>query len=153
VYAPLRRANDPKAYVSWKELWGGSARVMQQCCGNYRTPTILRQGLQWMESIKENECNLTYARNPHEMARVMEDHTRITIGELLLNGVLEQMEHGKDVPRGTYVYYQLKDGVFTTELKPDKFWLAAPYEDSYLGNYNKIRAGERAEQAEKKEVV
>ena len=99
----------------------------------------------WMDSIKKNEMQLTYARTPHELARVMEDHTRITVGELLLNGVLNQMEHGDEIPRGNYVYYQLRDGEFTTSLKEDKFWLKAPYEDSYLGNYDKIRRQEREE--------
>lgn len=145
VYAPIKRADDPKAYISWKELWGGSARVMQQCCGNYKTPAVLRCGLMWMDSIKKNEMQLTYARNPHELARVLEDHTRITLGELLLEGCLEQMEHGEEVPKGTYVFYRQKDGKIQTVLKPDQFWLKPPYETSYLENYQKIRAEEEKE--------
>ena len=29
VYAPVRRTDDERAYISWKELWGGTTRVMQ----------------------------------------------------------------------------------------------------------------------------
>ena len=152
VYAPVKRAGKPEAYVSWKELWGGCARVMQQCCGNYRTPSILRQGLIWMDSIRKNELQLTYARTPHELARVLENHTRIEVGELMMRGVLDRMENGETVPEGNYVYYQLKDGEFTTILKEDKFWLRAPYEDSYLGNYDKIRRQER-EEMQREEAV
>lgn len=29
VYASVRRTDDERAYISWKELWGGTTRVMQ----------------------------------------------------------------------------------------------------------------------------
>ena len=35
LYAPVKRweSGDDRDHISWKELWAGSTRVMQQCCG------------------------------------------------------------------------------------------------------------------------
>ncbi len=94
VYAPVKRAEegDLSNYISWKELWGGSARVMQQCCGDNLTVPIIDLGLTWLDSIKKNEMQHTYARNPHELARVMEDETRITVSEMFLNACREKVK-------------------------------------------------------------
>jgi len=102
VHAPVRRTGDPGAYVSWKELWGGSARVMQQCCGDFKTISILEHGLTWLDSIKKNEMQRTYARNPHELARVMEDETRITVSEMFLHAcIIKIRTDASDLPGGT----------------------------------------------------
>lgn len=94
VYAPIKRgqSGDLSHYISWKELWGGSARVMQQCCADNLTIPIIDLGLKWLDSIKKNEVQHTYARNPHELARVLEDETRITVSEMFLLACREKVQ-------------------------------------------------------------
>ncbi len=143
VYAPIRRTGQSDSYISWKELWGGSTRVMQQCCGDFKTPSILRHGLTWLDSIKKNEMQHTYARNPHELARVIEDESRITVSEMFLEACLVKLETDcSDLPAGTYVFNHLEDGRLVTTYREDRYWLKAPYADSYLENYKRCRAKE-----------
>ena len=144
VYAPVRRCGDREAYVSWKELWAGSARVMQQCCGNFRTVPLLQTGLFWLDSIKQYEMQLTYARTPHELARVLECESRITNSELFCLAGIEKLQEKK--PHETdYVFHRLVHGKLETEYFEDKYWLKAPYADSYLENYCLHRAEELKE--------
>lgn len=143
VYAPVKRFGNKEAYVSWKELWAGSARVMQQCCGNYRTIQILKTGLTWLDSIKNYEMQLTYARTPHELARVLECESRITNSELfILAGISKLREPEEKVKKDQYVFHQLENGNFHTIYREDKYWLKAPYKDNYLENYTNCRVGE-----------
>ena len=98
VYAPAKRYGQTDAYVSWKELWGGSSRVMQQCCGEYLSESTLKLGLEWLESIRKNEASQTFARNPHELARVMECETRLTVGSLYMNACITLLKAEKEHP-------------------------------------------------------
>lgn len=146
VYAPVRRWGSKEAYVSWKELWAGSARVMQQCCGTFRTVQIMQVGLQWLSSIKEYEMQLTYARTPHELARVLECESRITNSELFLRaGIakLENQEKGGDPE--LYMFHQLVEDQFCTTYREKDYWLHAPYADNYLENYLQCRSKEPEE--------
>ncbi len=143
VYAPIRRMDAPDAAISWKELWGGSARVMQQCCANFLSRSTLELGLYWLDSIKKNEVRHTYARNPHELARVLEDSTRITVSEMFLHGCLAQLgARASDIKPGTYIFQQLtQDGIVNSFKEPD-YWLKAPYAPDYLDNYVNCRSSE-----------
>jgi len=109
VYAPAKRAEDPEACISWKELWGGSSRVMQQCCGEYLSISTLRIGLEWLDSIRRNEGSMTFARNPHELARVMECETRLTVGSLFMNACISLLEAAKDHPEAFYTEEEMKE--------------------------------------------
>ncbi|MCD8127276.1 MAG: FAD-binding protein [Clostridiales bacterium] len=143
VYAPVMRAGDPDAYISWKELWGGSARVMQQCCGDFKTIPILEHGLKWLDSIKQGEMQHTYARNPHELAKVMEDESRITVSEMFLQACIVKIKTDKsDLPAGTYIFNQLVGDQVVTTYKEPQYWLKAPYAPTYLENYERCRAKE-----------
>lgn len=145
VYAPVKRLGDPDAYVSWKELWAGSARVMQQDCADNLSIPILRHGLQWMDSIKKQEMQQTYARNPHELARVLECETRITCSEVILNACISKIEaetSGK-LQKDTLMFNRMVDGKIETTFDTDKYWLRAPYAADYLENYNNCIAAEK----------
>jgi succinate dehydrogenase/fumarate reductase flavoprotein subunit len=145
VYAPVKRIGRPEAYVSWKELWGGSARVMQLCCGEYKTIPVLEQGLMWLDSIKKQETQQTYARNPHELARVLECETRITVSEVYLHACIAKIEEEKNRGgRGKLIFNQLADGKVITTVRERRYWLKAPYAPSYLENYDRCRAAEKA---------
>jgi len=144
VYAPVKRAGNPEAYISWKELWAGSARVMQSDCGEYKTIPILKHGLMWLDSIKKYEMQLTYARNPHELARVLECETRITCSEVFLVACIAKIEaEEKGLGEDKYIFQQLVDGKVVTTYKDHKYWLKPPYAPTCLENYNRCRAAEK----------
>lgn len=145
VYAPTKRKGDPSAYISWKELWGGTTRVMQQCCGEYRTIPILKQGILWLDSVKRSEGSLTYARNPHELARVLECDTRFTVSSIFLNACIARIEaEDAGLDGNGYIFNRLDGDKVLTIHKEDKYWLKGENESTYLGNYNKCRAAERS---------
>lgn len=138
VYAPVRRCGLDGADISWKELWSGETRVMQQCCADFMTDSILEQGLLWMDSIRHDEASRTYARNPHELARVLEVETRMTVGEMFMHACRIKLQTDRqELPEGTYVFNRLDGDVVKSELREPEYWLKPPYEPSYLENYLK----------------
>jgi succinate dehydrogenase/fumarate reductase flavoprotein subunit len=147
VYAPIERAGKSGAYVSWKELWAGTARVMQQECAEVgdMTVPILKHGLLWLDSIKKSEMQKTYARNPHELARVLECETRVTCSEVVLNACIAVLEAADKGIRGreTVLINQMVDGEFVTTYKKGKFWIEPPYAPSCLENYELCRKAEK----------
>ena len=129
VYAPVERMNDAKASISWKELWMGMNRVMQQDCNAFRTPaTCAHAGLMWAwTAFKKQEMLLTYARNPHELARVLECESRVTVAEIYLHLSLANFKAAEDgVGKDKYMYNKLLDGELITTYKEDKWWLKPP---------------------------
>lgn len=132
VYAPVKRWGDKKAYVSWKELWGGTARVMQQCCGEYRTIPILECGLTWLQSIQNTEARMTYARNPHELARVLEGETRITCSEVFLRACIEKLRGSGS---SGMVFIHQENGRINLRTEEDHFWLKGDNRPTYEENY------------------
>lgn len=146
VYAPVKRANDPEARISWKELWMGLNRVMQQDCGEFYTGATLKHGLMWLKSIREKEMKMTFARNPHELTRVLECESRVTIGEIYLHLGLANIEAAEQgVPKEMHMFTKLVDGQRILTFKEDEWWLKAPYAPTYLENYNICRAKEKVE--------
>lgn len=136
VYAPIKRAPDKRSYISWKELWGGTARVMQSCCNEYRTVPTLREGLRWLGSIERAEYNQTYARNPHELARVLECGTRLTVSGIFMEACIakiEAEERGEDDE--AFQFNCLREGRVVTETREKDYWLKPPYRKDYLENY------------------
>jgi succinate dehydrogenase/fumarate reductase flavoprotein subunit len=148
VYAPVKRMNDQQAVISWKELWMGMNRVMQQDCNEFRTPATCRHGLMWLDSIKKHEMHMTYARNPHELVRVLECESRVTVAEIYLYLGLANFQAAEEnigINKSTdkYMFNKLKDGELLTTFKEDKWWLKPPYAPTYLENYTKSRALEK----------
>ncbi len=153
-YAPIKRftENPEENFISWKELWAGSARVMQQCCAEYKTSPILEQGLKWIASIRKNEATHTFARNPHELARVLECDTRLTISEMYLHGCKVKAEADEQsLPDDTYIFCSQRDGRMRIRYEQTQYWLKAPWSNSYLENYEACRTGEREKYDLKKE--
>ena len=145
VYAPVKRAGSADANVSWKELWMGLNRVMQQDCGEFRTPALYKHGLMWLDSIKKHEMQLTYARNPHELARVLECESRVATGEIYLHLGLANAKAEADGADGKLVYTKFVDGDAVNVYRDDEWWLKAPYAPTYIENYEKCRAFEKEE--------
>jgi hypothetical protein len=142
VYAPTKRVSEAKSCISWKELWAGTARVMQQCCGEYKTVPILKTGLKWLDSIKNSEATHTYARNPHELARVLECDTRIVVSSIFLNCCIARIEADKDKLADGYMFNELDGDEVKTIYKEKKYWLKAPYAPTYPENYQARKKAE-----------
>jgi hypothetical protein len=141
VYAPVKRFGAAEATVSWKELWMGMNRVMQQTCGEFRSVALCKLGLTWLDSIKRYEMQRTYARNPHELARVLEAESRVTVAEIYLYLALANFENDAEgVSRGKLMYTKLLGGELIRNYKEDGWWLKAPYKPTYQENYDEIRA-------------
>jgi succinate dehydrogenase/fumarate reductase flavoprotein subunit len=146
VYAPVMR----KDGIGWKELRAGLCRVMQDYCGEFKSEPILRMGLEWIRSIRESEAPTAYARNPHELCRVLECHTHMTIGEIIMQASLARKASSAmlDFKRLDYpevdppewhkivTIRQETSGIKAGEL-PMKYWLLPPYAPSYAENYKK----------------
>ncbi|NLV50990.1 MAG: FAD-binding protein [Clostridiales bacterium] len=144
VYAPVNRMGNPQACISWKELWMGMNRVMQQDCGDIKTPSVCEHGLMWLDSIKKHEMQMTYARNPHELVRVLECESRMTVAEIYLHlckANFKAQEEGAG--SGKIMFVKRIGGELILTYKEDKWWLKPPYAPTYLENYMKCRALEK----------
>ena len=84
VYAPVTRQSG----VGWKELRAGLCRIMQDYCGESRSDEVLKMGLEWLNSIRDSEASMAYARNPHELARTLENFTHLTVSEIVMQASL-----------------------------------------------------------------
>jgi len=146
VYAPVKRMDDPKANVSWKELWMGLNRVMQQDCGEFRSPELCEHGIKWLDSIKKHEMQMTYARNPHELSRVLECESRVTTGEIYLNLCKANFRAAEqNIGKDKIMLNKFIDGELITTYKEAEWWLKPPCSSSYLENYTNCRALEKEE--------
>jgi len=122
----------------------------------------------WLESIRDNEMQQMYARNPHELGRVLECQTRMRSSEMFLRSGIAKIEKDMEIwgskeppasiPRAKgfgaaapssydfmYTYYE--DGEFKVEFKENRYWLKGANLPDHLGNYRKHRAKEDANAA------
>jgi succinate dehydrogenase/fumarate reductase flavoprotein subunit len=146
VYAPVMR----KDGIGWKELRAGLCRIMQDYCGEFKSEGILRMGLEWIRSIKESEATTAFARNPHELCRVLECHTHMTVGEIIMQASLARKASSQlldfkrlDYPKvdppewNKIVTIRLENGRIKAGELPLKYWLLPPYAANYEENYRK----------------
>ena len=144
VYAPVKRMGKAEAQVSWKELWMGLNRVMQQDCGELRTMSTCKHGLMWLNSIKKGEMQMTYARNPHELVRVLECESRVTVGEIYLNLAIANFNtDAQGVSPDKAMLNKLVDDELVTTFREEKWWLKPPYAPTMLENYLDATAREK----------
>jgi succinate dehydrogenase/fumarate reductase flavoprotein subunit len=146
VYAPVKR----KDGIGWKELRAGLCRIMQDYCGEYKSEKTLNLGLKWIQSIRETEGSTAIARNPHELCRVLECQTHMTIGEIIMQASLARKASSQllDFKRLDYpvmdppdwnkiVTIRLENGSVKTGELPLNYWLLSPYASSCEENYKK----------------
>ena len=146
VYAPVLR----KDGIGWKELRAGLCRVMQDYCGDFKSAPILQAGLRWIRSIRESEASTAFARNPHELCRVLECFTHMTIGEIIMQASLARKASSLllDFKRLDYpeadppewnkiVTLRQEDGRVRVGELPMRYWLLPPYAAGYEENYRK----------------
>jgi succinate dehydrogenase/fumarate reductase flavoprotein subunit len=132
----------------WKEINAAIARIMRDYCGRYKNETTLKLGLRLLNELKTTELASAYASNPHELGRLLECHSLISVGELVMNAGLQRKAsnsildfHRLDYPQMDPPEWnkllpirQEDDRVMVRELPLD-FHLKAPYAGSYEENY------------------
>jgi succinate dehydrogenase/fumarate reductase flavoprotein subunit len=80
IYLPVQR----KSGIDWKELNAGVCKVMQDYCGEIKSEELLKIGLKWFDELEEGEARTVFARNPHELGRVLEVMNIITVGQIIM---------------------------------------------------------------------
>lgn len=147
VYASVRRTDG----IGWKEFKNGCCRVMQDHCTEYKTDKLLRQGIQWFESIRESEMPMLRARNPHELGKVLECYAQLECSEMTLYASLARKAGTKvfDFKRTDYPEYDPpeydvfitvscdENGNYITDKIPLDYYLQAPWESDFKSNYEK----------------
>ena len=149
AYAPVKQKSD----IGWKEVYAGTARIMQDYCGEQKSAEILKTGLEWLDSIKESEAASACARNPHELVRVLECMTRITVGEMIMHASLAREASSKalghnrmDFPEmdppewNKFITARLENDEIKTGERPFNYCLLPPYAPTYKENYEKYCA-------------
>lgn len=146
VYASVNRTGD----FGWKELYAGTARIMQDYCGLHRSEEVLKTGLEWLNSIRESEGANTVARNPHELVRTLECLARITVGEMAMHASLARKASSRplgfnrtDYPEmdppewKKFITTRLDNGDIKVGERPLGYCLLPPYAPTYKENYEK----------------
>jgi succinate dehydrogenase/fumarate reductase flavoprotein subunit len=145
VYAPLQSVSEA---IGWKEFNLGLCKVMQDYCGQYRSKATLLAGLRILQELRESEAKAMFAANPHELARTVECHSMITVGEMTMRASLARESSSAflhfnrlDYPevdppewRKLLTFQLDNDEVAVKELSPD-YHLLPPYESTYEDNY------------------
>jgi len=142
----LSFVNNTEGY-GWKEVQLGLCRIMQDYCGDYRSKEVMEMGLWWLNSIRENELANTVAVNPHDLGKVLDVDTRLTVGEIMLHQSLNREFSSKamgvvrlDFPEdgddcGYYQTIALKDGEVEVDKLPFNYWLEeGDYSEAYDKN-------------------
>jgi succinate dehydrogenase/fumarate reductase flavoprotein subunit len=78
--------------ADWEEMNIALQQVMNDYAGSVRNEASLRQGLSHLRRLKEKANTIMVARNPHELARCLEVHNMLDIGELVLLMALDRKE-------------------------------------------------------------
>jgi succinate dehydrogenase/fumarate reductase flavoprotein subunit len=146
VYAPIRQ---PKG-IGYKEVHAGTARIMQDYCGEYKSRATLKAGLHWLGVIRESEAASASARNPHELVRTLECFSRITAGEMVMHASLARKASSRfldfkrlDYPEidpeawNKFVTIRRVDGEVQVGEQSFDFWLKGANAATYQENYDR----------------
>lgn len=142
VYAPLK--NESGYY--WREVQIGLCRVMQDHLGEYKGDDILKTGLWWMNSIRENELAHTVIDNPRELAKWLDVGTRLSVGEIIMHNSLarkgncpmidfKRIDYPEMLMDAIYGLHKEENGIVYDKI-PFKFWNAngKSFQENYEEN-------------------
>ena len=134
----------------WKEINGAIARIMRDYCGRYKNETTLNLGLRLLNELKNNELDSACASNPHELGRLLECHSLLSVGEMIFKASLaRKASHtGMDFIRLDYpdlnppewnklMPIHQENGKAVTRQVPLDFHLKSPYAATLEENYVK----------------
>jgi succinate dehydrogenase/fumarate reductase flavoprotein subunit len=123
---------------------------MQDYCGEFKSDKLLTMGLKWLDSIRESEASKVYARNPHELKKVLECFSRLTSCEMIMHASLARKASSRalnfnrlDYPQvdppewKKFVTIKLENGEVKVGEMPMNFWLMPPNAPTYEENYQR----------------
>ncbi len=147
AYNAVRQNKDGNG---WKEINVAIARIMRDYCGKHKNETTLNLGLRLLDELKTTELASACASNPHELGRLLECHSLITFGELVMKACLERKAsnsildfHRLDYPQmdppewNKLLPVRQVDGKVQVRELPLDFHLKPPYAPSCEENYRK----------------
>jgi succinate dehydrogenase/fumarate reductase flavoprotein subunit len=134
----------------WKEINVAIARIMRDYCGSHKNELTLNLGLRLLNELRTTELAAAYASNPHELGRLLECHSLITMGELVMQASLARKASNSILGFNRLDYPQMdppewhkllpvrqeNSQVKVRELPLD-FHLREPYAASYEENYQR----------------
>ena len=145
AYAPLQQNKDG---IGWKETNYAIARIMQDYCGKYKNELTLNLGLRLLNELKQTELAAASASNPHELGRLLECHSLITVGEMTMNASLARkassvyldfyrLDYPDTDPPGwqKLLPIRLEDNRVKVRELPFDYHLKPPYAPTYEENY------------------
>jgi succinate dehydrogenase/fumarate reductase flavoprotein subunit len=147
AYAPL---GNPRDGIGWKEVNYAIARIMQDYCGQYKNELTLTLGLRLLRELRATELAIAYASNPHELGRLLECTSLISVGELVMNASLVRKAssvyldfYRLDYPEMDPPEWQKllplkqKEGKIDVRALPFDYHLRPPYAPTYEENYER----------------
>ena len=121
--------------LDWKEVRAVSARIMQNYCSDIKNEELLNIALIWLKDIRENAVPRMFARNPHELLRVIESCSILDCDEMIVNTSLarkascatlgfSRQDYTQNDPPEWHAFVTVKrdDGKVITGKKPIGFW-------------------------------
>ena len=136
----------------WKEINAAIGRIMRDYCGQYKNEQTLNLGLRLLRELRDTELASAYASNPHELGRLLECRSLITVGELAMKASLSRKAsnsmldfHRLDYPEmdpsdwNKLLPIRQEDNQIKVRELPLDFHLRAPYSSDYDKNYRKYR--------------
>jgi succinate dehydrogenase/fumarate reductase flavoprotein subunit len=147
VYSALKQSRDGNG---WKEINVAITRIMRDYCGMYKSDLTLNHGIRLLNELKTTELASAYASNPHELGRLLECHSLITLGEMIMKASLARKASNSILGFNRLDYPQIdppewnkllpireEEGQIKVRELPLDFHLRAPYGSSYEENYQK----------------
>ena len=136
--------------IGWKELNYAISRVMQDYCGDIFTEKVLTLGERRLDDLLRAEGQRTYAQNPHELCRLLEDYALIDLGHMYMEAARARKcstpeinfnrldSVGDAADWNCWLPMKQNDDGSVTSYKLDHwYYLQAPYEDDLEANYQK----------------
>ena len=136
--------------IGWKEMNYAISRVMQDYCGSILTEKVLALGERRLDDLLGAEGQRTYAQNPHELCRLLEDYALIDLGHMYMEAARARKCSTPDIrferldsvgdPADWNCWLPLKqndDGSVTSYKLDHWYYLQAPYESDLEANYQK----------------
>ena len=130
------------------EINAAIARIMQDYCGKYKNENTLKLGLRLLKELRETEGTETYVANPHELGRLIECYSLMTLGEMIMQASMvrkassvyldfHRLDYPELDPPEWQKFFPIKlegNKVISREL-PLNFHLKPPYAPTYKENY------------------
>jgi len=136
--------------IGWKELNYAVCRVMQDYCGTMLTDRVLTLGEARLDDLLQAEGQRTYAQNPHELCRLLEDYALFDLGHLYMEAAKARKCSTPDISFERFdsvgnaedwnCWLPLKqndDGSVSSYKLDHWYYLQAPYQSDLEDNYQK----------------